>query len=233
MNTPLERLVLKYDQTSHARRQLKSTRPIARIFASLDRVDTRIRDLRKRICEESDSLNAARKVSSRRRSASLRLKTSSGRRAEASYANSAAGKRSSAAQLSLKTLQTRLQAAKVERRELEKDLQTHPEWRTASQEYYAARHALLHAVSLLDISSPRLERKARYLAVAGLDIDPQEVWSDATSEQPREVNLFYGGDGAPDGIGHGHAILKHVHDGEYVLAWHRLAEPQDEESTVG
>jgi hypothetical protein len=68
-----------------------------------------------------------------------------------------------------------------------------------------------------------LARKQSYLCAAGLELDSKQAWHDATSMAPPVINLYYGGVGEPDGVGHGHVILERDMSGIYGITWHRPA----------
>lgn len=206
MATELTELALAYEKASKRRATLKRCGRIAAIFGRLDNIDASIAALEQRVAETRGVLQAANRA---------RKMSNIGPRHGGTPKDRSATQKSTSHQKIL----DRLQDAQSRRAACEKELDRDQEWREVTRAYYAARHALLAAIAdregQLDPRTRKLlhptwgERKLRFLMVAGFDADEvSDVWIDATSDAPREVNLFYGGADVPDGIGHGHVVLE-------------------------
>lgn len=209
VTTKLSELANRYDAALQARTVLKKTGRISSIFKRLDRVDQSITDLSLRLEPAKRELATANRSRSRCQQSYVR------------GARSSRIKPSTRAFDAWEDLDTRLDAARAERKQLERRLKEDTEWNAASDEFYEARHELLVALAQRDVSSPEHRgRKLMYMLLAGVDCDPDVVWSDATSLFPWLVNLYYGGDKEPDGPGHGHVTLM-KEESTYLVTYHR------------
>ena len=209
----LQELVPLYDDALKVRNDLKSVGSRKRIFKQLDTLDTSICALKERINEtrrELDKVKRSRKGRSPVRGSRVQHSPPRG------------GRGDMVAQRRLVELSERIREAARKRAMLDTLLDNDQAWRAASREFYDIRHSLLELIAQLDErEESRATRKQDYLAAAALTLPLCDVWSDATSPSPHEINLFYGGRDQPDGVGHGHVILVRAQVDVYTCTYHR------------